>query len=130
MNPQPKPKTFRSRKHLDFVKKHRCLACELFVQMFIGQTSFMGTIDPSHESFGNDKGTGKKSSDLYAVPLCRYHHEIREKMGTINFWGDKLPDMLIFTIKMVRESFPKADIAPILIEALRNINNLMCEGKK
>ena len=62
MNPDPKPKTYRSKKYLDFIRQKSCLFC--------GKKS-----EPHHVSFGGDRGTGIKPPDTQCVPLCRECHQ-------------------------------------------------------
>jgi hypothetical protein len=65
----PKPKTFRSKKYLDFIRSKPCFVC--------GKP---GPSDPHHENFGFC-GSGMKAPDTYTVPLCREHHSVRHSEG-------------------------------------------------
>jgi hypothetical protein len=58
----PKPKTFRSKKYLDFIRGKPCLAC--------GKPA---PSDPHHENLGFC-GAGMKAPDTHTVPLCRECH--------------------------------------------------------
>ena len=55
----PKPKTYRNKKYLDFVRSLPCSYC------FLPAPS-----DPHHVSL-NNKGFGMKVPDTQVIPLCR-----------------------------------------------------------
>ena len=134
MKSYPKTKRFRSPKHRKRFKDMACLACRYGIHLSLPiyktlNVRLLEIVDPSHESFGNDKGTALKSSDLFIVPLCRYHHDIREDMGTFKFWGHRLFDMLIFMYGVNRESFGVEKVNRALIHGLRKFNEIMGEKK-
>lgn len=62
MKPQPKIKTFRSKKHLERVRTLDCLEC--------GWPSELGYIESHHIRTG---GTSIKCGDDETVPLCGFN---------------------------------------------------------
>ena len=72
--PDPKPETERDEDFLDSIRRKTCLLCH-------------EPAEPHHESgLGDSGGMGKKCSDYFAVQLCRFHHDQREKLGFNKFW--------------------------------------------
>jgi hypothetical protein len=68
-------------RYLDFIRQQRCCLC--------------GTepAEPAHLRMGSindDKphtGMGEKSSDRWALPLCRRHHVMQHTMNESEFWA-------------------------------------------
>jgi hypothetical protein len=84
---QRKPNLRRKRSHLAFIRQLRCVACGL---------AFFS--EATHVRCGTDGGTAIKSSDKYAVPLCRSHwspdgliiegcHAMQHRIGELSFWS-------------------------------------------
>jgi hypothetical protein len=73
-----KPLRRRSREHLKFVGTQACLACGR-------QPS-----DAHHLKFAQQPAMGRKVSDEYAVPLCRYHHRELHRRGDERIWWRQL----------------------------------------
>lgn len=72
--PYPKSETERDEKFLEFIKNKPCLFCH-------------EKSDPHHESgLGDSGGMALKCSDYFAINLCRYHHDQREREGFDSFW--------------------------------------------
>ena len=57
----PKPKTYKSKKYLGFIRRHPCFVC--------GRKA-----EPHHVSLG-ESGVGMKASDTHCIPLCRACHD-------------------------------------------------------
>ena len=75
MKPHPKPITHRDPKYRKFVGGLPCLIC--------GEKA-----EFHHESgLGDSGGMSKKCSDYFGVPLCRMHHDERDRLGFKSFWG-------------------------------------------
>lgn len=71
----PKPKTFRSKKYLAYIKTLDCCVgyhCE-------------GDVVAHHTECG---GKALKGSDLLTLPLCHKHHDEHDRMGKISFYLD------------------------------------------
>lgn len=56
-----KTKPFRSRKYLDYINTLPCCIC--------------GNYAENHHIKGHGQGGTSKASDLFTMPLCRYHHD-------------------------------------------------------
>ena len=64
MTENPKPKKYRNKKYLEFIRSHPCIIC--------GNPE----TDAHHirrQEYGS--GTGTKPHDYVTVPLCRYCHD-------------------------------------------------------
>jgi hypothetical protein len=67
--------------YLDYIRQQRCCIC--------GQTP----VDPAHLRISSindgkrDTGMAEKSSDKWALPLCRAHHEQQHRMNEREFWA-------------------------------------------
>ena len=70
----PEPKRHRSKAHLRFVAQQRCLICDR-------QPS-----DAHHIRYAQPRALGRKSSDEFAVPLCRIHHRELHRTGDERKW--------------------------------------------
>jgi hypothetical protein len=68
----PKPHTYRSEKYLDYVRSLPCA---------VGGCGHKA--EPHHTEGG---GVGRKGSDLYAIPLCRMHHQAHNTIGRFTFY--------------------------------------------
>lgn len=72
---------FRSRSYLDFVKTLPCLA---------NTAQCQGDIVAHHPVIG---GKSLKGPDLYALPLCHYHHNEHDQIGKVSFYRKYNLDM-------------------------------------
>jgi ERF superfamily len=68
------PRRYRNRDHLRFVMQQPCLLC--------GRKPS----DPHHIRFVQPRALGRKSSDEFAVPLCRSHHRAVHRAGDEKAW--------------------------------------------
>jgi len=88
IHPVPKPKIFRSKKYLDFIRRHPCLIC--------GNPNTVA----HHESLGRN-AMGSKPPDSHAVPLCNECHQRRHAHGVQSFWGGW--DVKMYIIDLLSE---------------------------
>jgi hypothetical protein len=68
------PRRYRDRDHLRYVAHQPCLIC--------GRKPS----DPHHLRFAQPRALGRKSSDEFAVPLCRIHHRLVHRLGNEEAW--------------------------------------------
>ncbi len=68
------PRRYRDRDHLRYVALQPCLVC--------GRKPS----DPHHLRFAQPRALGRKSSDEFAVPLCRIHHRLVHRVGNEAAW--------------------------------------------
>jgi hypothetical protein len=68
------PRRYRNKEHLRFVAQQPCLLCA------------RKPSDPHHLRFVQPRALGRKSSDEYAVPLCRAHHRAVHRAGDEAGW--------------------------------------------
>ena len=68
------PRRYRNKEHLRFVIRQPCLLC--------GRKPS----DPHHLRFVQPRALGRKSSDEFAVPLCRTHHRAVHRAGDERAW--------------------------------------------
>jgi hypothetical protein len=68
------PRRYRNRDHLRFVIQQPCLLC--------GRKPS----DAHHIRFVQPRALGRKSSDEFAVPLCRSHHRAAHRVGDEKAW--------------------------------------------
>jgi len=85
----PKPKTYRSKKYLDFIRSKPCITC--------------GSHDtfPHHEAMGC-AGKGIKAPDSYTLPMCAKCHRFRHDTG-FSFWDEQNIDVKMEIIKLLTE---------------------------
>jgi hypothetical protein len=74
--PQP---WLRDKNHLGFVRALPCLAC-----------GRRGPCEAAHVRLGTDGASGRKPSDLYAVPLCIPCHSGQHAAGELSFWSNAM----------------------------------------
>ena len=72
-----------SPQHLDLVRKLPCTVCEA-----------ISRIDPHHlksSAAAKERGVFLKATDRWAVPVCRFHHDEVERLGSRNerAWFDR-----------------------------------------
>ena len=76
--PQPglsaKPIRLRDKEHRKFVAAQPCIVC--------GRTP----ADPHHLRFAQPRALGRKVSDEFIVPICRFHHDELHKQGDEAAW--------------------------------------------
>ena len=77
MKPDPKPKTFRSKKYLAFIRSKPCCVCAAHPPS-----------QAHHESI-TGRGMGIKCSDIETVPLCATCHG--ECHSKFIYWDDEIP---------------------------------------
>jgi hypothetical protein len=70
----PEPRRRRDREHIRFVSLQPCLLC--------GRKPS----DPHHLKFTQPRALGRKSSDEFTVPLCRFHHHAVHRAGNEVAW--------------------------------------------
>jgi hypothetical protein len=63
------PRRYRNKEHLRSVAQQACLVCA------------RKPSDPHHLQFVQPRALGRKSSDEFAVPLCRIHHRAVHRAG-------------------------------------------------
>jgi len=85
----PKPKTYRSKGCLSFIKTKPCIIC--------GHPDS----EPHHEPLGHG-GKGIKAPDNQALPMCRSCHVYRHHIG-VGFWDDNNIDPKLEIIKLNAE---------------------------
>lgn len=89
MNSDPKPKTYRSEKYLNFIRSKPCMI-------------FKCKAEAHHVGlFG--KGTGKKVHDNLAVPLSNQAHMNLHSIGEETFWELYDIDIKLEIIKLNTE---------------------------
>lgn len=71
----------RSKKHLAFVRSHRCL-----IHDGKGKRCNGTFIQAHHLTFIGGHGMGLKESDEWAVPLCHSHHTNLHHIGEKKWW--------------------------------------------
>ena len=76
IHPVPKPKTYRSKKYLAFIRTKPCIKC--------GNTETVAHHEPLHSG-----GKGIKGPDCFTVPLCVKCHDQRHREGSYYFWDDE-----------------------------------------
>jgi ERF superfamily len=74
----PKARRYRNKEHLRFVARQPCLLC--------GRKPS----DPHHIKFMQPRALGCKTSDEFAVPLCRIHHREAHRFGDERAWWIKV----------------------------------------
>ena len=81
--PNPKPKTDRDKKYLGFIRTKRCLFCN-------------NKAEPHHESgLSNSGGMALKCSDYFAIQLCRFHHDERDRLVTSHLSSARTKTLII-----------------------------------
>ena len=68
------PRRYRNKEHLRFVAQQPCLLCA------------RKPSDPHHLRFMQPRALGRKTSDEFAVPLCRGHHRAVHRSGDERAW--------------------------------------------
>jgi len=68
------PRRYRNREHLRYVTQQPCLLCA------------RKPSDAHHLRFVQPRALGRKSSDEFAVPLCRTHHRAVHRVGDEKAW--------------------------------------------
>jgi hypothetical protein len=85
----PKPKTYRSKKYLEFIRTKRCIVC-----------GYDQTV-PHHEPLGHG-GKGIKAPDSFTLPMCHLCHNYRHQQGFV-FWEENNIDPKLEIIKLLTE---------------------------
>lgn len=94
----PKPKTFRSEKYLEFIRKHKCLMCD-FPSNELPKPD--NNIVAHHEGLGLNMQSGKPP-DSHAVPLCMRCHGKRHAPDWVD-WNVGHVDIKMATIRLLTE---------------------------
>jgi hypothetical protein len=68
------PRRYRNKEHLRFITQQPCLLCA------------RKPSDAHHLRFVQPRALGRKSSDEFAVPLCRTHHRAVHRSGDEQSW--------------------------------------------
>src|SRR5580704_13982520 len=68
------PRRYRNKEHLRYVTQQPCLLCA------------RKPSDAHHLRFVQPRALGRKSSDEFAVPLCRTHHRAVHRVGDEKAW--------------------------------------------
>ena len=87
----PKPKTYRNKKYLDFIRSKPCCLCRRIPSV------------AHHESI-TGRGMGIKCSDLETVPFCNSCHSDRHMIGFTHTWLDESEPMMIM-LRLINEFF-------------------------
>jgi len=85
----PKPKTYRSKKYLEFIRGLNCIVC-----------GHPDTV-PHHEPLGHG-GKGIKAPDSQTLPMCTGCHMYRHQAG-VGYWDDMNVDPQMAIIKLLTE---------------------------
>ena len=72
-----KPVRERDRHHVKFVTTQPCLIC--------GRTPS----DAHHVKFAEPRAMGRKVSDRFTVPVCRFHHRELHRRGNERAWWQR-----------------------------------------
>jgi hypothetical protein len=87
------PRRYRNADHLRYVAQQPCLIC--------GRKPS----DPHHLRHMQPRALGRKSSDEFAVPLCRIHHRLAHRVGNeAAWWKDAGIDPVAVARKLWRET--------------------------
>lgn len=78
MNPQPKTKTFRSKKAVELFRQLPCFICNM--------SGVKGYQVTGHHEPLRGRGTGLKGPDDEQIPLCFDHHKERHDKGRDTFY--------------------------------------------
>ena len=68
------PKRYRNKEHLQFVAQQACVLCD------------RKPSEAHHIRFVQPRALGRKTSDEFAVPLCRAHHRAVHRTGDEKAW--------------------------------------------
>ncbi|MCA1528411.1 MULTISPECIES: ERF family protein [Bradyrhizobium] len=68
------PPRKRNKQHLVFVRSQACLVCK------------KSPVDAHHLKFAQPRTLGRKVSDEFTVPLCRFHHRSLHRHGDERAW--------------------------------------------
>lgn len=89
----PKLRRLRSPAHLAFVRAQPCLVC--------GRSP----VDAHHLRFVQPRAMGRKVSDEFTVPLCRYHHGLLHRDPDEQGWWQAMGiDPLAAALELWEES--------------------------
>ena len=97
MPPHPKPKAYRSKKYLEYIRQQPCVIC--------------GHVDVQahHVRKMGAGGTGIKNDDFFALPICKLHHREAHTYGHDTFFGRHGIDVYQELFKLV-SGYLKANI--------------------
>jgi hypothetical protein len=88
----------RSKAHLAFVAAQSCLICK------------RSPCDAHHLKFAQPRTLGRKVSDEFTVPLCRYHHQQLHSHGNeIGWWANVQIDPLSVAAELWRATLFQKD---------------------
>jgi hypothetical protein len=84
----------RSKEHLVFVRSQACLVCK------------KSPADAHHLKFAQPRTLGRKVSDEFTVPLCRFHHQALHQHGDERAWWANLQIAPLLIAKELWEASP------------------------
>ncbi|QIO32780.1 ERF family protein [Bradyrhizobium sp. 1(2017)] len=84
----------RSKEHLKFVRSQACLVCK------------NSPADPHHLKFAQPRTLGRKVSDEFTVPLCRFHHQALHRHGDERAWWANLQISPLLIAKKLWDASP------------------------
>ena len=107
MTAHPKPRTFRSKRYLAYIRQQSCLAC--------GNPRTV----PHHEGLGK-AGKGIKAPDSHALPLCHMCHMRRHQHGADRIWGhkDDAKQEIVHYLKQYIGMTQNVDVLMLIVEFL------------
>ena len=114
------PRRYRNKEHLRFVTQQPCLLC--------GRKPS----DAHHLRFTQPRALGRKSSDEFAVPLCRIHHRAAHRAGDERAWWKASG---IDPVKIARKLWkdtraPKPEGGPALVGQANTTVAVSIDGSK
>lgn len=98
-------KTFKQRRpgndpaHLTAIRKLSCSVCP--------ETRYIDAHHLKHAAAAAYRSFGKRAPDMMSCPVCRYHHDEIEKLGSRReheFWDDRCLDAHALAARLWRES--------------------------
>ena len=96
------PRRYRNKEHLRYVSQQPCLLCA------------RKPCDAHHLRFVQPRALGRKSSDEFAVPLCRTHHRAVHRVGDEKAWWQQTG---IDPVKVARKLWKQTRIEEGRIQA-------------
>ena len=98
MNPDPKPKTPRSQKYLEWLKTQRCAVCGRAKHEY-------RDIVPAHQTIDRYGYMGGKANDFHALPVCSFCHAEGHWHGEKTLWDgyDRKKLIIEHLIKFIQD---------------------------
>lgn len=107
---QPRKK---SEGHLAFLRTLSCTVCGDCTRI---EAAHIRMASPLHGK--RETGKAEKPSDMFAVPLCTWHHELQHRVGEDRFWGARRIDPHTLALVLFVNSGDE-DLAEAVIRAHR-----------